>query len=401
MHFPVFVGSVGQFRDSTRRGPHSASPPSLSDQYRYLLCRQHGSLRASSDDDASDVTVEITSTEDAAGVGAATGAGDDSSRVAINSNAAVAPTIRVGVYWHTSTRTLHLDGDNKASQQLQKQLQNLEFHVTPITSPKSELSVVTDTASSSSTGDDGSGSTGLHVYVVPHAESYTDVEDMGTVAEFLRGGGLVVLTGGATNPQESSIGDFIQKALEYRGGWVSCEALRNNTHAPFGALVRDVRGTLDFLSFKRASAISWVPELEDAENIVAYSRCVHEDAASMSWPLYTVAADGSQVVAQVHAKKEMPGAVLWLGYDWHGGLQRQWGTLLVKIICEIKRCDSGNDKAKAKMPATLLKHDFRIKQRQLEVQAQSSLSPPTPPPSTDSSPPLPPPSVGSSPPPPP
>ncbi|GIL93339.1 hypothetical protein Vretifemale_20728, partial [Volvox reticuliferus] len=169
-----------------------------------------------SSDDASDITVEITSTEDAA-VGAATGA-DDSSRVANNnSNPAVVPTIRVGVYWRTSNRALHLDGDNNnAAQQLQKQLQNLEFDVTPIKSPRSELSVFTDTASNSSTGDGGSGRPGLHVYVVPHgasAESYTDVEDMGAVAEFLRGGGLVVLTGGATNPQESSIGDFIQKAL--------------------------------------------------------------------------------------------------------------------------------------------------------------------------------------------
>ncbi|GLI65753.1 hypothetical protein VaNZ11_009353, partial [Volvox africanus] len=334
-----------------------------------------------SSDGISDPAVEVTSAEDPA-VGAATGVGDNIS------DAAVAPTVRVGVYWHTSNIAPHLDGDNRP-QHLQSQLQTLGFDVAHITSPKAELSIIAAT-NSSQTSDGGLGRTGLHVYVVPHAacaESYTDVEDMGAVANFLRGGGLVVLTGGGPDPQGSSFRDFIQQALDYTGSWVSCEALRTNTHTPFGALVRNVRGTLDFLPVERSS-VSWVPELEDAENIVAYTRCVHEDAASMSWPLYNVAAaDESQVVAQVFGKKGAAGAVLWLGYDWHGGLQKNWGDLLGEVIRDFARDNEIKDKSpmhpiKELFTSVQLSRDkmnhYHAKRRLLLINSP----PPSPPPSS-------------------
>ncbi|GIL61224.1 hypothetical protein Vafri_15631, partial [Volvox africanus] len=353
-----------------------------------------------SSDGVSDPAVEVTSVEDPA-VSAATGVGYSIA------DAAVAPTARVGVYWRTSNIARHLDGDN-ALQHLQNQLQNLGFEIAPITSPKAELSVVA-AINSNRTSEGGPGRTGLHVYVVPHAasaESYTDVEDMVAVANFLRHGGLVVLTGGGPNTFGSSIRDFIQQALEYRGSWVSCEALRTNTHTPFRALVRNVRDTLDFLPVERSS-ISWVPELEDAKSIVAYSRCVHEDAASKSWPLYTVAAaDESQVVAQVLAKQGTPGAVLWLGYDWHGGLQKNWGELLGEVIREFTRGGAPmNDNGSRTMnqnfnlgkKLTSIQHT-RIKdsrgnvQRKLFVDQNSPFGPPSSPPPSNPPPLSPPPS---------
>ncbi|PNH02647.1 hypothetical protein TSOC_011359 [Tetrabaena socialis] len=178
----------------------------------------------------------------------------------------------VSLYMSEEAGVLDLSWDD-APRQLQVQLSELGFSAVAAVRPP---------------GVPGSGA-----YIIPvqnGASFYSSSEDMGAIASFVDDGGLVVVLD-AKDGEGAALRSFVAKALGYQG--------------------------------KRSHIGS---------STDVHSRCLHEDASAVSWPLYTVLDDPDMVVAQAFGRVGSPGAVVWLGYSWKDGPQAEWGAMLRTLI---------------------------------------------------------------------
>ncbi|GIL53646.1 hypothetical protein Vafri_9269, partial [Volvox africanus] len=234
---------------------------------------------------------------------------------------------RVGMYFRESSSAADAVLDfnwDLAPFHLRTQLIDLGFKVSLIATPTEKTLAAATTDSES---------TGVHAYVIPPANGpnfYSDFEDMAAVSAFIQAGGLVVVVEGSQGAEATK--DFIQQALDYNGKWLTCRDLGSNRKAPLGTLERAARFPKQFLPYAQTDL--WAQEVEDVETVTAHSWCIHEDPGYASWPLYTSKEDRSKVVAQAFGKAGIPGAVLWLGYNWRNGPQKNWGAVLASVINE-------------------------------------------------------------------
>ncbi|PNH02644.1 hypothetical protein TSOC_011358 [Tetrabaena socialis] len=163
-------------------------------------------------------------------------------------------------------------------------------------------------------------------YIIPNGASfYSSSEDMVAIASFVNGGGLAVMLD-AEDGEGAAQRSLIAKAMGFQGGWSLCKSLGSNSHYSYGHPALDTQAR-SFLP----DAV-WPAELEDVRVTSVHSRCLHEDASAVSWPLYTVLDDPDMVVAQAFSRVGAPGAVVWLGYSWKDGPQAEWGAMLRTLI---------------------------------------------------------------------
>ncbi|PNH03786.1 hypothetical protein TSOC_010117, partial [Tetrabaena socialis] len=170
------------------------------------------------------------------------------------------------------------------------------------------------------------------------AHVHGEVEDMRAVASFVKRGGMVVLLGSGDDDGEAA-GMFISRVLGYQGAWTLCKRVSTSVRDHVGRSTLDMEHAHSFLlplasagGAAAADGGAWPAELEEAAVTHAHTWCHHQDASAVSWPLYTVADSELMVTAQVFGKAGVPGAVVWLGYNWRAGPQLEWGRLLKSLI---------------------------------------------------------------------
>ncbi|GLI59911.1 hypothetical protein VaNZ11_001956, partial [Volvox africanus] len=173
-------------------------------------------------------------------------------------------------------------------------------------------------------------------YIIPVQNGhmyYSSVEDMGAVAAYVQAGGLVIVLD-ASHSQGEALQDFVSAALGYDGIWSQCKKLYTNTLEPLGMPVLNGYASTSFLA---DFANSWPATLEDARTISYFTWCHHDDESAFTLPLYTLQDDSLRVAVQAFGKVRVPGAVVWLGYDWKDGSQHQWGALLNKLVTDFSQ----------------------------------------------------------------
>ncbi|GIL82605.1 hypothetical protein Vretimale_11975 [Volvox reticuliferus] len=149
---------------------------------------------------------------------------------------------------------------------------------------------------------------------------YTDVEDIEAINAFVRSGGLVIVHDSVRRPRATQ--DLVAAILGYSGSWDHCEAVAVNAAYSF---VTSTSVARDFLN------VRWPTRLEGAR-VQLHSWCKHEDPNAVSYPLYALGGDTMKAAVQAFAKVGIPGAVVWLGYDWQGGAQQGWDAMLREVI---------------------------------------------------------------------
>ncbi|GLI66582.1 hypothetical protein VaNZ11_010502 [Volvox africanus] len=191
-----------------------------------------------------------------------------------------------------------------------------------------------------------------NAYVIPYQNGdtfYVSAEDMREVTSYVASGGLVILLDAVTGDGAAARA-FVSQALNLEGDWYLCKRASKPkvsnkrfvlSNLGDGVILSDwasafLRGAdpATAVSVSREAGAPWPRRLEDARFVNAHTLCLHEDAALITRPLYTVDADDMQVAAQAFGKVGVPGAVVWLGYSWKAGPQEQWGALINKIITD-------------------------------------------------------------------
>ncbi|PNH09130.1 hypothetical protein TSOC_004274 [Tetrabaena socialis] len=223
--------------------------------------------------------------------------------------AAATSALSVSMYLSPGSGVLDLQWDD-APHHLQAQLADLGFLVRPALAGQP-----TDLGAT-------------HAYVIPAQNGalfYSSAEDVTALASFVAGGGLVVVLDAKDGNGEAQKA-FISQALGYEGAWGLCKSFGSNSRRSYGQPAVSEQA----LTFLPTAA--WPSELEDARITTVHTRCRHEDASAVSWPLYHVLDDPNKVVAQAFGKVGSAGAVVWLGYSWKDGPQAEWGAMLRALI---------------------------------------------------------------------
>ncbi|EFJ52584.1 hypothetical protein VOLCADRAFT_86831 [Volvox carteri f. nagariensis] len=226
----------------------------------------------------------------------------------------------VALYMSEAGGVLDLSWDRSAMN-LEQQLRQLGLNVMLATTGQPRLE----------------GSAAPKAYVIPPQNAYnyySSAEDMGAISSYLASGGLVIILD-ATHGQGDALSTFVAKAFDYTGKWIVCDQLYTNDEQALGELQLSTHASA-FIQVKTSAQGSWPSTLEDAQTTSLYTSCLHEDLRASIVPLYFAQDSDIKVAAQAFSKAGVPGAIVWLGYDWRGGPQTQWGNLLKSLISDFK-----------------------------------------------------------------